>query len=504
MIETIQQAVKSHDKYQIEIKLDYEVLDDKETRYRIATYFFIPQSLDISANTYSKQQFYSDVKNYIRLKTPILNLRDLIEYEQSPLCQIEQIVALHDWAHREEICQQLITNFKLLSAILKSAIREHFSLIEERIEESVPGSKIHLIIENLVASYLTETAEISKRYRQLFAVFNMPNVDTAVFTAYTLTDESISILIEEGLVEMFQIVQTYLKKETQQHFLDELNHRAKEEIKYRRSRGYASILDENSENETYTYHVSVLKKYAASVLHLSTAVRRDGWGLEQILFALAAGFSMIFATLVAFYSQYHFGNLTFPFFIALVLAYMLKDRIKELGRYLFASQMQTRLYDRRIDIRTQDGKHKLGVLREKMSFVQEADVPKPVLKIRNRDLFSDLDNDGVGETIICYTKDIVLYRKAFERVYANVAQITGLNDIIRYDIRPFLRKMAEPVQQRPYLKDGELYVAECQKVYHINLVSRYRALQPQKEKLHRRLRLVLNQEGLKRIEYNPQ
>src|SRR5690606_34553505 len=104
---------------------------DKETRYRIATYFFIPQSLDISKETYSKQQFYSDVKNYIRLKTPILNLRDLIEYAQSPLCQIEQLVELHDWTHREEIHQQLITNFKLLSAILKSAIREHFSLIEE-------------------------------------------------------------------------------------------------------------------------------------------------------------------------------------------------------------------------------------------------------------------------------------------------------------------------------------------------------------------------------------
>ena len=64
--------------------------------------------------------------------------------------------------------------------------------------------------------------------------------------------------------------------------------------------------------------------------------------------------------------------------------------------------------------------------------------------------------------------------------------------------------MAEPVQQRPYLEDGKLHLAECHKVYHINLVSRYRALRPQKEKLHRRLRLVLNQEGLKRIEYNPQ
>ena len=207
-------------------------------------------------------------------------------------------------------------------------------------------------------------------------------------------------------------------------------------------------------------------------------MRREGWGLEQLVFALAAGLSMIFATLVAFYTQARFGNLTFPFFIALVIAYMLKDRIKELGRYLFATQLQSRLYDRRIDIRTQDGKYKLGVLREKVAFVSESSVPKPVLKARSKDLFADLENDWRGETIICYTKDIVLQRKAFDKVYAETAEISGLNDIIRFDIRLFLRKMAEPSHLRPYLKNGQLCLAECHKVYHVHLVSRYRAVHP--------------------------
>jgi hypothetical protein len=295
-------------------------------------------------------------------------------------------------------------------------------------------------------------------------------------------------------------VQKHIKKESQQQFLDKINLQAKVEVKYRRSRGYLSVLHEEIGNEEYAFRVSVLKKYAASVLYLSTAVYREGRGMEQFLFALAAGLSMIFATMVAFYSQYQFGNFSFPFFVALVLAYMLKDRIKEFGRHLFATQLQTRLYDRRIDIRTQDGLHKLGILREKMSFVQEADVPKPVLKARNKDLFSDLDNDGRGETIICYSKEIVLYRKAFQKVYANVADITGLNDIIRYDIRPFLRKMSEPIQERPYLEDGQIKQALCHKVYRVNLVSRYQSIHPQKQKLHRRLCLILDQNGINRME----
>ena len=142
------------------------------------------------------------------------------------------------------------------------------TLIEARIEETVPGSKVHWNIQNLVESYLSGTTEICKRYRDLFAVFNMPNVDTAVFTAYNLTDESMSILVEEGLVELFQIVKIELTEKKQKKYLDELEQRANAEIKYRRSRGYTTILEENSKNEDYTYHVSVLKKYAASVLHL--------------------------------------------------------------------------------------------------------------------------------------------------------------------------------------------------------------------------------------------
>ena len=75
MLHTIQQAINPHDRYQIEIKLDYELLDDNKTNYRVYTYFFLPRSLGISAESYRKKDFYRDVQNYIRLKTPDLDLR---------------------------------------------------------------------------------------------------------------------------------------------------------------------------------------------------------------------------------------------------------------------------------------------------------------------------------------------------------------------------------------------------------------------------------------------
>ena len=500
MLEIIQQAIKSHDKYQIEIKLDYELLDGKETHYKIYTYIFVPHSLHINQESYQKSDFYRDVQNYIRLKTPILGLDDFCNIPSSPLVNIQGMIQTNGWKHNDKLKMELINRLKLLSSMLKSSLREHFNLIHKRIKETPESAKVHQIIFNLVEQFVRGTSDFSSHYRTLFAAFNQPGVNEEIFSAYSLTDESISLLIEETAIEMYQIVETYLKNEKRQLFLEQLQAIVKSETKHRRARGYASILQVGEENETYIFRASVLKKYAASVLHLSTAVSREGRGMEQFLFAIAAGISMIIATTIAFFFQQQFGNFTFPFFVALVVGYMFKDRVKELGREMFASKIRDRVYDRRIEINSSDGKHKLGILREKMDFVKEADIPNPVLRARNKDPFSDLENDSQGEVIIRYTKDIVLYANAFKKLKAEMPGINGLNDIIRYDIRQYLKKMAEPLQERPYLINGNLKTIYCHKVYHLNFVSRYRSLYPHKEKLHRRIRLVLNQKGIKRIE----
>lgn len=503
MINSIQQTIKPHDKYQIESKLDYELAEAKQTRYSVSMYIFIPTTLGITKDTYSKADFYGDVQNYIRLKTPALILRDFTENSTSPLTTIERITTTENWAINLDYKIHLINNLKLLSAMLKSSIRDHFNLIEQRISEATPDSKIHLLIQNLVEEFLIETEKITGKYRSFYPVFNLPNVEAEIFTAYTLTDESLSLLVEESAVEMFSIVETYIKKTVQPEFKQQLNNRVRSETKHRKAHGYGSILNLDSDNEEYAFRSSVLKKYASSVLYLSTATHREGRGLEQLLFAAAAGLSMVFATVVAFIFQYRYGNFTFPFFVALVIGYMFKDRIKELGRAIFARYLQENLHDRKIIIRTQDGRHKLGILKEKVTFVKEKDIPKPVLRARNRDLITSLGNDGHAENIICYTKEIVLYATAFKQLFADVPQITGINDIIRYDIRAYLRKMAEPVRERHYLKDEKLYTVQSHKVYHLNLVSRYRTLHPERAKFHDRIRLVLDREGIKRIDHIP-
>ena len=51
------------------------------------------------------------------------------------------------------------------------------------------------------------------------------------------------------------------------------------------------------------------------------------------------------------------------------------------------------------------------------------------------------------------------------------------------------------------LRDGKVEVVHAQKVYHINVVSQYSSASFGNEEIYKRMRLVLNRLGIKRIEY---
>jgi hypothetical protein len=124
-----------------------------------------------------------------------------------------------------------------------------------------------------------------------------------------------------------------------------------------------------------------------------------------------------------------------------------------------------------------------------------------VRSARQKDPFADLDNDRQGETVICHTKDIVLYADLFTKAFGEMPKISGLNDIIRYDIHPFLRKMADPVEEQLLLTDGQIKTVHTNKVYHINYISHYKSTRPRTEELFKRMRLVLTRKGIKRMEH---
>ena len=501
MLETIQQSAISHDRYQVELKLDYQLNRKEQTHYRISTYIFVPRSLGITEESYPKGELYRDIKNYIRIKTPEMSLRGFIGDNLSPLRTVQHIVAQSGWYLEEELNNQLVYTLRLFGAMFKSSLREHLNLVDRRIKAASPGTKIHPLIGNLIDEMIEQSEKVSAQYRMLYTELNMPYVRREVFLAHQLVDEYISLLIEESATELFKIVAQYYDGADQLHYSQQLNKIVEKETTHRVSRGYASILKIGDENEAYAFRASVIKKYVGGALHLSIDADREGKGMEQMLLALAAGISMVFATIVAFYFQSVYGAFTFPAFVALIVGYMFKDRIKVLAQTLFSGKLHANLFDRRIHVNTLDGKYKLATLREKITFLKESEVSPEVRAARRKDPFADLDNDQQGEIVICHTKDIILNADLFQKAFAGLPKISGLNDIIRYDIHRYLQKMDEPVEDQLLLHEGELKVVQSQRVYHINVVSQYSSTGLRNEKIYKRMRLVLNRLGIKRIEH---
>lgn len=82
--------VRVHDRFSVEFKIGYVVRKDlKVNDFMMNTWIFVPNSLDINPFTYSKNQFYRDVKSNIRLITPIYELSEVADSQSLPFMFLE-------------------------------------------------------------------------------------------------------------------------------------------------------------------------------------------------------------------------------------------------------------------------------------------------------------------------------------------------------------------------------------------------------------------------------
>jgi hypothetical protein len=499
-MEPVRRRVRAHDRYQVEFRLDYELLPRAHTRYTITTYIFVPQSLGIHTDSYPTTDFYRDIQNYVRLKTPVSDLHALQNATDSPLGLLRQLVAQPTALHDRVQAERFVNALKFFRAEVRGSLRAQLRTLRSKYNDWQQAQSTGEDFQQHLGMVVSEAAAIAAHFRQLSESLAAPAFDDTLRQSYRLTDESLSLVIEEFLLDLYRDLQEIEEDELRTDLEQDIAQAVEQELAYRRAAGYPSLLNPSGDTEEYLFRTSMLKKFSASVLYLGLTVKREGTALEHLLYAGAAGLSMIFATIVAFYFQYRYGYYTFPFFMALVVGYMFKDRIKEGARSLSSAALQRFIFDRRITIRTRDGKRKLGNMREKVTFLDEAHVPDAVLASRNRNLITELENEGQAESILCYTKAVTLRTDAFRTLDSGGAAINGIADIMRLDIRPYLRKMDDPVERRYYLDKGKLAVVPCPKVYYLNLISVYTTEGDQRNERLVRHQIALTRKGIRRIE----
>src|SRR6185436_3666825 len=126
-----------HDRKQFELKLEYQPSgEDPDSEYYLDVFIFVPSSLNISQDTWPRDDFYADLHNYVRLKTPTLNFEELLKSEISPLAQLEQRIALGLMGPESEA----VYDAKMLSCIFRGGLRRFTKGMHDRCTFLASGS----------------------------------------------------------------------------------------------------------------------------------------------------------------------------------------------------------------------------------------------------------------------------------------------------------------------------------------------------------------------------
>ena len=505
MSDLLDTKLEIHDSRQFELKLNYQPSGtDPESKYDVEAWLFIPRSLNIDPHTWPRESFYADIHNYVRLKTPVLSFDELLTGQHSPLLQLEERLQLGLLGPETEI----VYDAKMLSCVFRGVMRRFLRGMRQECStltrgheasEHAPATSDQIV--NLARTSIEATRQVLQRFRraveQLSSKYTLSEKTRA---SLRLVDEYLSLTVEQYFRRIVVQMDATPKSGVYVELRRELMNVVVTDENYRRINHLRSVIEPGTDNEEYTHRVSFLKKFCMNILFLKVArsAQRQAW--EEVLFAIAAGGAMSFALAVGLFAQSRYPQASFNFFVIAVMGYMVKDRVKEGLRRLFAKFAGRYLYERKtliIDPVTQDD---VGVCREKVDFAGDSMVPADVSSVRARDDLVTVAQGELAETVIRYRKQISLNSEMLPRLGDGI--VTGVTDIIRFNIERLLHDMDDPEYAIEYvdLEDFSVEKLRAAKSYHLDIAFRF-SIDDGKHKSCsvRMIRLVLDKNGIKRM-----
>jgi len=259
---------------------------------------------------------------------------------------------------------------------------------------------------------------------------------------------------------------------------------------YLKKRKYKSLTSNSSrqQQEKYSMRVGFLKRRMWQVLYLEIKNKVSFFLKQDLAYMTAAAFAAIwtlFANIIIWYNL-QFENYTSLLnasgsflglsgtFILLcfVLVYILKDRIKELGRDKFQGGLFRHLPDckEKIWYRNYQGNvESVGVIHETQEYLSKiADIPQEIINFRS---YRQKGHYLEHENVIRYHKKIILEGKKIVKLGYD---INAVKDIVRFNVKRFINLLDDPEYTRSFFKNnGESYSVKLPKVYYLDMVFSY-------------------------------
>jgi len=409
-VRQIHKSFEVHDRYQFELKLDYWLDHNRQTDYQVDLFLFLPHSLGLNHRTYARDSFYDDIKNYVRLKTPEIPLdqvASLAEGQPGRLMR-DSTVRLLDPAGgdgrgtNKELLEAAEYHTKMFVSIAVRALHNRGEACLSDLKRGRPCAVAGICGE------IRQTLDLIRQLgREIGDRLGRPGSDRLP-TVLSSADEYFTAEATQVLLGLLGTTGAGAGEDREMR--DVLLDTVQELSRYQVERGFPGLSpDAARQDETVLFRHGIFKKFFRSPLFLSQERLPEGQVLNHVAMGFAAGLSMVFATLVAFLAQQRYGNYTLPLFVALVVGYIFKDRIKELTRVYLEKRLSRRLFDSKTHFFDHAGR-KMGICREIVRFVHHELIPPEILKLRNKDHLTELANFWQAEKVIHYRKNVVLFR----------------------------------------------------------------------------------------------
>ncbi|MFN8672006.1 MAG: hypothetical protein U0457_07985 [Candidatus Sericytochromatia bacterium] len=512
-----------HDRFQFESKFDFDLnLDknnEKNKKYYVDFYFFIPKSIGINSETYTRDNFYSDLTNYLRIRTPeVFNLESKEINNWSLYWSDKYFKISFSTQKRLKLSQIVIYEVKLFGCFINTQLKKLQNLFYNLFEKERTELYIQRRLK-YIETRLDSLEQIILKYREKYTKVINENqilIEDDVKKSFIIVDEFISYRLEFILVKVLQVLRknSQDKSKVSLHIKEIL----KKEIEYRISVNFINFEghQDNSLPEMYYYRMGLLKKYVLGVLYLQSEIIKKEKIYRNLIAATGAALAASWAVMTDIQRINLVNNtkeagirLLLIFFIG-ISAYVFKDRIKELSKEYFNQKLKKYIPDLEkkifydyFDKEGQIKKKLIAISNEFMRYLNKENIPEDILYIRDLGARKDIDPER-NDIVINYSKRMLFDSECLKD---SENKINFIRDISRFAINDFLDKLDDPDKILRYFDSKKgVVVMEAPKVYHINVIMKYKIEHEKlnKEKLseieYERIRIVLNKRGIVRIE----
>jgi hypothetical protein len=533
----IRTSVTLHDQTQIEAIFDYHTVLGNKRRiipqklsYELEAFFFLPRSFGITVSSYPKEKFYSDLRPLIRFREPKLGYKQIMGLRDSDLSPLQ---ALRDFADLEtdkvtdddisEICREM----KLFSCIYVGYLWPRVNKLSRRFSRLAKVGPVDEEQQAAIEKFATDSIQLIARLKQIHQEFlrlkeKIDNNNNAkmrkLHVELKAVDEYCCYREHDALAVLLQATLMHLDSDIPK--ITELKavilDFSQMIVNTCDTSGYMLIEDESPRRlkENYVRRRSYLKNHMWTPLFLEMR-KKPMFSFQQHFGAMiAAGLAAMWAVVAQIMviskimSDGDLSNLYgvggFLFLTAAIMAYVVKDRIKELGRSYFRGGLLRKLPDHSeklsyTDYETGD-EIQIGSFRESTEIRPETELPNEVKNLRGK-FTQGYAGDESERQVIHYKKDVFILGKV---IRINRYPLRIVHDILRFDISTFLGRLGNhEISVNCINRAGELQTANLPKIYHLDLVLKH----SKKERGHvtnetfEYLRLVIDKTGLQRVEH---